>query len=86
MASRIEHGLEAGSKAELLIAMSTLPSTKSFIVCNGYKDEEFIDLGLQARRMGFKCFFVIETPDEVSIILERPILGDRTLDRGTAET
>lgn len=66
-----EHGLEAGSKAELLIAMSTLPSTESFIICNGYKDAEFVDLGLQATRLGFKCFFVIETPGEVSLILER---------------
>ncbi len=79
-----EHGLEAGSKAELLIAMSTLPSTNSFIICNGYKDAEFVDLGLQARRLGFKCFFVIETPGELSVILERakfwgiePLIGVR---------
>jgi arginine decarboxylase len=54
------------------------------IVCNGYKDTEFIDLGLQARRIGFKCFFIIETPKEVPLILERakhwgvePLLGVR---------
>jgi arginine decarboxylase len=79
-----EHGLEAGSKAELLIAISTLPSTQSFIICNGYKDAEFVDLGLQATRLGFKCFFVIETPGEVSLILDRakfwniePLIGVR---------
>ena len=65
------HGLEAGSKAELLIAMSHLKSRESIIVCNGYKDAEFVDLGLQASRMGFQCFFVIETPEELEIILRQ---------------
>jgi arginine decarboxylase len=81
---RFGHGLEAGSKAELMIAMSMLSSKESMIVCNGYKDTEFIDLGLQARRIGFKCFFVVETPKEVPTILERarhwgvePLLGVR---------
>lgn len=81
---RFGHGLEAGSKAELLIAMSTLRSKECLIVCNGYKDEEFIDLGLQARKIGFECFFVIETPKELSIILDRarhwnvePLIGVR---------
>ena len=55
------HGFEAGSKAELLIAMASLRSRDSLLVCNGYKDEEFIDLGLQANRVGFNCFFVLET-------------------------
>jgi len=54
---RFNHGLEAGSKAELLIAISSLSPDDSLIVCNGYKDAEFIDLGLHARRMGFQIFF-----------------------------
>lgn len=81
---RFDHGLEAGSKAELLIAMSTLPPQDSLIICNGYKDVEFIDLGFQARRIGFKCFFVIETLKELRLILDRarhwdlkPLLGVR---------
>lgn len=81
---RFDHGLEAGSKAELIIAMSMLSSKESLIVCNGYKDTEFIDLGLQARRIGFKCFFVVETPKEIPVILERaahwgvePLIGVR---------
>ena len=65
------HGLEAGSKAELLIAMSHLKARESIIVCNGYKDAEFVDLGLQAQRMGFKCFFVIETSEELEVILRQ---------------
>ncbi|MCL4168211.1 UNVERIFIED_CONTAM: hypothetical protein GTU68_038520, partial [Idotea baltica] len=78
------HGLEAGSKAELLIAMSHLRSRESLIICNGYKDEEFVDLGCQAIRIGMKCFFVVETPKEVRIILARakhwgikPLIGVR---------
>lgn len=78
------HGLEAGSKPELIVAMSMASTLESLIVCNGYKDEEFIDLGLQARRLGYKCFFVIESIDELSLILERakhwdvaPLIGVR---------
>ncbi len=69
--SRFGHGLEAGSKAELLIAMSTLNPQDSLIVCNGYKDHEFIDLGLQARRIGYNCFFVVEAVSELDVILDR---------------
>lgn len=65
------HGLEAGSKPELIIALAHLESKEAHIVCNGYKDQEFIDLGLQACKMGYSCFFVIETPSELPIILER---------------
>lgn len=81
---RYNHGLEAGSKAELMIAMATLKNLESLIICNGYKDAEFIDLGLQARKLGFKCIFVLETVAEVKLVIERsrllgvdPILGVR---------
>lgn len=70
------HGLEAGSKPELLVAIASLPSFESLIVCNGYKDQEFIDLGLQARRLGYKCFFVVETLDELRTIIERSRFWD----------
>lgn len=78
------HGLEAGSKAELIIAMSHLRDSEACIICNGYKDAEFVELGLYARKLGLKCFFVIETPSELSIILEQsrrlgvePLIGVR---------
>jgi len=81
---RYHHGLEAGSKAELMIALATLSDTEGYIVCNGYKDEEFIDLGLCARQLGRRCFFVIETPTELPIIIARsralgvkPLIGVR---------
>lgn len=81
---RYHHGLEAGSKAELMIALSTLQDREAVIICNGYKDAEFIDLGLQARKLGFKCFFVLETLAEVALVIDRsrtlgvdPLIGAR---------
>jgi len=68
---RYHHGLEVGSKAELVGALSLMKDKEACLICNGYKDEEFIDLGLYAVKMGFKCFFVIEMPGELDIILER---------------
>jgi arginine decarboxylase len=82
--SAFGHGLEAGSKAELIVAMASVPTKESIIVCNGYKDEEFIDLGLQAQRLGYNCFFVVETVDEIELIILRskkwnidPLIGAR---------
>lgn len=82
--SRYHHGLEAGSKAELIIALSKLKDNESLIICNGYKDSEFIELGLYAKEMGIPCIFVLETQAELPIILERsaalgiePLLGVR---------
>ncbi len=78
------HGMEVGSKAELIAAVAQLRSRQACLICNGYKDEEFIDLGLRAISMGFNCFFVIEMPGELEMILERsaklkisPLLGVR---------
>lgn len=68
---RYHHGLEVGSKAELIAALSLMKDKDACIICNGYKDEEFIDLGLYAVKMGFKLFFVIEVPGELDIVLER---------------
>ncbi|MBN2435020.1 MAG: biosynthetic arginine decarboxylase [Spirochaetes bacterium] len=68
---RYHHGLEVGSKPELIAALSVMKDKEACLVCNGYKDEEFIDLGLYATKMGFKCFFVVEIPGEVDMILQR---------------
>lgn len=82
--SRYHHGMEVGSKAELFAALSQLRDEEACLVCNGYKDEEFIDLGLYAVRMGFRCFFVVEMLSELELILERsaslgikPLIGVR---------
>ncbi|WP_086933044.1 biosynthetic arginine decarboxylase [Agarilytica rhodophyticola] len=69
--ARFQHGFEVGSKPEMIAALATLAEPGSLIICNGYKDEEFIDLGLRATKLGFACFFVIETPSELPIIIER---------------
>ena len=78
------HGLEAGSKPELIAAMAHLDDPEALLICNGYKDEEFIDLGLSARKLGINCIFVIETLQEVPLIMKRsealgvrPVLGVR---------
>lgn len=68
---RYHHGLEVGSKPELVAALSLMKDKEACLICNGYKDQEFIDLGLYAVKMGFQCFFVIEMPGELDIILER---------------
>ncbi|WZL82613.1 biosynthetic arginine decarboxylase [Vallitaleaceae bacterium 9-2] len=68
---RYHHGLEVGSKPELIAALSELKDKDACLICNGYKDEEFIDLGLYANKMGYRCFFVIEIPGELDLILER---------------
>ncbi len=68
---KYHHGLEVGSKAELLAALSLMDDKEACLICNGYKDEEFIDLGLNASKLGLKCFFVIEIPGELETILER---------------
>ncbi len=81
---RFNHGFEAGSKAELIIAMSQLRDSDGLIICNGYKDAEFIELGLYAVQMGIPCFFVVESLSELPIIVERskalgiePLIGVR---------
>ena len=81
--SRYGHGLEAGSKAEMVLALAALHED-GLLVLNGYKDREFIDLGLWAIKLGYRCFFVIESPAELPLILERsrelgvkPLIGAR---------
>jgi len=82
--ARFRHGLEAGSKAELIAALAYLKNPGDLLICNGYKDERFIELGLYARKIGIDCIFVIETPIEVELILKtatrlgiRPKIGVR---------
>ncbi len=62
-------GLEAGSKPELMAVLG-LAKPGSVVVCNGYKDREFIRLALIARKLGLQTFLVVEKPSELAIILE----------------
>ena len=65
------YGLEAGSKPELITALAYNQDRESLIVCNGYKDEEFIDLALYALKMGIQAILVIEMPSELPLIIAR---------------
>jgi arginine decarboxylase len=65
------HGLEAGSKAELIAALAFMNDPEAYVVCNGYKDEEFLDLALQALKMGIQTIIVLEMANEISLVLER---------------
>jgi arginine decarboxylase len=62
-------GLEAGSKPELM-AVLALSRPGGLIVCNGYKDREYIRLALIGRKLGLQTFIVIEKPSELEIALE----------------
>ena len=78
-------GLEAGSKPELhaVLAMGEYGSN-SLVVCNGYKDEGYVELALLAQKMGRKIFLVVEKPNELRLINDvarrldvRPNIGMR---------
>jgi len=62
-------GLEAGSKPELhaVLAIST---ENSLIICNGYKDEDYIELALLAQKMGKQIFLVVEKTNELKRIIK----------------
>lgn len=68
---KYHYGLEAGSKPELMAALAYMQDPQAYIVCNGYKDEEFIDLALYASQMGLQVILVLEMPSELDLILER---------------
>lgn len=68
---KYHYGLEAGSKPELIAALAHMHDTEAYLVCNGYKDEEFIDLALNAQKMGLKVMLVLEMPTELDLVLER---------------
>ena len=50
--TKYDYGLEAGSKPELIAAMAHMHNPNAYLICNGYKDDEFIDLALTAQKMG----------------------------------
>ncbi|KAK1437886.1 hypothetical protein QVD17_03686 [Tagetes erecta] len=79
-------GLEAGSKPELLLAMSCLckGSSESFLICNGFKDDEYISLALIARKLLLNTVIVLEQEEELDSVIDislklgvRPVVGVR---------
>ncbi len=76
-------GLEAGSKPELMAVLG-LAKPGSLVICNGYKDREFIRLALIGRQLGLETYIVVEKPSELALVIEeskalgvRPGLGVR---------
>jgi arginine decarboxylase len=63
-------GLEAGSKPELHAVLAVTSSPDTIIICNGYKDEDFIELALLAQKMGKKIFLVVEKLNELKLIIQ----------------
>lgn len=77
-------GLEAGSKPELHAVIAVQCQSDSIIVCNGYKDQSYIELALLAQKMGKRIFIVVEKLNELEIIAReakklnvKPYLGIR---------
>src|SRR5579862_2783934 len=62
------YGLEAGSKPELLAIMAIHQDDEALIICNGYKDEEYIETALLASKMGKTVILVVEKPTELDNI------------------
>ncbi len=79
-----QFGLEAGSKPELMIALALLDTAGALLICNGYKDREYIETAMLAQRLGQTPIIVLEQIEEVDLVIEvsrqleiKPILGIR---------
>jgi arginine decarboxylase len=77
-------GLEAGSKPELHAVLAIMDNPEALIICNGYKDSDFVELALLAQKMGKQVFLVVEKLNELPLIADiaervrvRPNLGLR---------
>ncbi len=79
-----QFGLEAGSKPELMIALAMLDTPGALLICNGYKDREYIETAMLAQRLGQIPIIVLEQIEEVDLVIEasrqlgiKPIVGVR---------
>jgi arginine decarboxylase len=63
-------GLEVGSKPELQAVLALTDSAEHLIVCNGYKDEEYLYLALMGQKLGHEVLIVIEKLSEVDLLLK----------------
>ena len=61
--------LEVGSKAELVVALSLETDQNEILLCNGYKDREYVELALLGRKLGKRVIIIVEQPYELSEIL-----------------
>ena len=79
-----QFGLEAGSKPELMIALASLDTPGALLICNGYKDREYVETAMLAQRLGQTPIIVLEQIEEVDLVINashqlgiQPILGVR---------
>ncbi len=79
-----QFGLEAGSKPELLIALASLDTKGALVICNGYKDQEYVETAMLAQKLGQTAIVVMEQVEEVEQVIEaskklriKPVLGIR---------
>ena len=79
-----QFGLEAGTKPELMIAMASLNTPGALIICNGYKDDSYIETAMLGQRLGQKTIIVLEQVEEVDVAIAasrrlgiQPVLGVR---------
>lgn len=77
-------GLECGSKPELLIALALMDNPDGLIICNGFKDQEYIETALLSQKLGRKTFIVIDRFEELNMVIHaakkldiRPHIGFR---------
>ncbi|KAF3596605.1 hypothetical protein DY000_02027899 [Brassica cretica] len=84
--SQFRFGLEAGSKPEILLAMSCLckGNNEAFLICNGFKDAEYVSLALMGRKLALKTVIVLEQEEELDLVIDlshkmnvRPVIGLR---------
>ncbi len=73
-------GLEAGSKPELHAVIAVQCQSDSLIICNGYKDQSYIELALLAQKMGKRIFIVVEKLNEIdsSLVQQRNLTLNQT--------
>jgi arginine decarboxylase len=71
-------GLEVGSKPEMMAVLALSERTDHIIVCNGYKDEEYVRLALMAQKLGHQVLIVVEKISEVDLLLR--VAGDMGVD------
>ena len=79
-----QFGLEAGSKPELMIGLAMLDTPGALLICNGYKDREYIETAMLGQRLGQTPIIVLEQVEEVELVIAasrqlgiKPILGVR---------
>lgn len=89
---KYQFGIEVGSKPELMIALALHNDNDRLLICNGYKDEEYIRLALMGRKLGKEIILVVEQPSELPMIMRiskelkvDPLIGIRVKLSATGE-